>query len=158
MGSQSGWCEVPSDIMFLVVNQRELSLADVGRMATVCKRWRSILSENDWFGLNVNANIGKTSLIPWLMLPESRNRRDGYRGFYNPATHQVSQVYVPEAKGRRCCGSGYGWIVCMGEDMEINLLNPLTREQLSLPSQFTFAEFGYRTTNEDLHAEYTKKE
>lgn len=157
MGSETGWCEAPLDIIFLVVNQKELSLADVGRMATVCKRWRSIIVENNWFGLHVNANIGNTPLIPWLMLPESESWKDGYRGFYNPATHEASKVYLPEAKGRRCCGSGYGWIVSIGQDMEINLLNLLTREQLSLPPQFTFTEYGY-TTNEELHAEYTNED
>lgn len=42
----------------------------------------------------------------------------------NPATR--------EAKGRRCCGSSNRWIVTMRE-MEINLLNPLPRNNLTSP-------------------------
>lgn len=156
-GVQYGtWSELPLDIISLIVNQEQLSLADVGRMATVCKSWDSILRENNWFGLHVNANIGKTP-FPWLMLADEC-RSGGKRGFFNPATGQVSEVYLPEAEGRRCCGSSHGWIVTIGEDMEINLLNPLTRQQLSLPSQLTFDVFSDGSTNQEIHEWSSRKD
>ncbi|XP_074315780.1 uncharacterized protein LOC141652007 [Silene latifolia] len=45
---------------------------------------------------------------------------------------------LPEAYGRSCWGTRYGWIVTLGCDRQMNLLNPLTKATLPLPSQKTF--------------------
>lgn len=81
------------------------------------------------------------------------------RGFFDLASGKVVEIYLPEAEGRRCCGSAYGWIITFGEDMElVHLLNPLSRTRLSLPSQLTFKGLGDGFTNEELHAEETRAE
>lgn len=160
MHKKSQWPEVPSDLLYLVAVHKHLSLADVARMAAVCKSWRFTLVDNDWFGLPVKA-IAESQLsnnIPvWLMLSESADDAK-MRGFFDLASRKVVEIYLPEAEGRRCCGSAYGWIITFGEDMEIHLLNPLSRTRLSLPSQLTFKDLGDDFTNEELHAEQTRAE
>ncbi|KAF5204054.1 F-box protein skip23 [Thalictrum thalictroides] len=47
---------------------------------------------------------------------------------------------IPHAliQGKRCLGSPFGWVVTIGLDLQIHLLNPFSRDQIPLPSQPTF--------------------
>ncbi|XP_071724167.1 putative F-box protein At1g65770 [Rutidosis leptorrhynchoides] len=41
---------------------------------------------------------------------------------------------LPETLGRKCRSVGYGWLFTVDVDLQLNLLNPLTRHQINLPS------------------------
>ncbi|KAF9589046.1 hypothetical protein IFM89_018308 [Coptis chinensis] len=63
----------------------------------------------------------------------------GHRTFFSFSSKKLFNIQLlEEAQGRRCWGSPYGWLVTMGLDRNIHLLNPLSKIQLSLPSQRTF--------------------
>lgn len=46
----------------------------------------------------------------------------------------------------------------MGEDMEIHLLNPITRRRIRLPSQLSFHDFGRGDSNDNLHGFESRRE
>ncbi|KAK9684944.1 hypothetical protein RND81_10G244600 [Saponaria officinalis] len=54
-------------------------------------------------------------------------------------SNKCFNVSLPEAYKKACWGSRYGWIVTLGRDRQLSLLNPLTRATLPLPSQRGFA-------------------
>ncbi|KAF6146097.1 hypothetical protein GIB67_033456 [Kingdonia uniflora] len=76
--------------------------------------------------------------IPGLMMAE----KDGsdIRSFYSLSTKKFINIHLTELRGRRCWGSPYGWLIILGTDLEIHLLNPLTHAQIRLPSQTTFKD------------------
>ncbi|KAF9616485.1 hypothetical protein IFM89_029782 [Coptis chinensis] len=123
---------VPVDIIELI-GKRLVDIDDHVRFGAVCKTWRSL-------------KIGyKKSYSPWLMLPErDENNSDGEqvhnnnRKFVCLSSGKTFNVYLPECQGSRCFGSPFGWLLTVGLDLNIHLLNPLTRAQLSLPPQRTF--------------------
>ncbi|KAF9616480.1 hypothetical protein IFM89_029777 [Coptis chinensis] len=123
---------IPVDIIE-VIGKRLDDIDDHVRFGAVCKTWRSL-------------KIGyKKSYTPWLMLPErDENNSDGEqvhnnnRKFVCLSSGKTFNVYLPECQGSRCFGSPFGWLLTVGLDLNIHLLNPLTRVQLSLPPQRTF--------------------
>ncbi|CAK9180366.1 unnamed protein product [Ilex paraguariensis] len=51
--------------------------------------------------------------------------------------HHLSQL---DAQGKRICGSSGGWLIIVGNNFEIFMLNPLTRAQIQLPSVSSFLD------------------
>ncbi|KAL5729108.1 SWR1-complex protein 3 [Ranunculus cassubicifolius] len=62
---------------------------------------------------------------------------EGIRGFYIISSNKILNLKLP-TQGRRCWGTPYGWLITMGLDLKINIFNPLSGVQLSLPPQPTF--------------------
>ncbi|KAF9588788.1 hypothetical protein IFM89_015515 [Coptis chinensis] len=76
---------------------------------------------------------------PWLMLAKRENDNDeSVRSFYSVSSKRTFQIQLPQLKGRRCWGTPYGWLLTFGLDLNIQLFNPLTGTQISLPAQPTF--------------------
>lgn len=148
------WSEVPLDIIYLLARSSVLGVSDLVRFGAVCRSWRALLTESHWFGcgpqLEALCNVS-TLHLPKLMLAETDGSDDDTREFFDLATGRTFRLPLPEARQRRICGSNDGWVVTMGEDMEIHLLNPFTRQQIRLPSQLSFDDFGRGDTNEQLH-------
>ncbi|CAI9767614.1 unnamed protein product [Fraxinus pennsylvanica] len=59
-------------------------------------------------------------------------------GYLIPWRILFSLVLFPEAIGRKCFGAGYGWLMTIGTDLQINLLHPFSRQQICLPPMLTF--------------------
>ncbi|KAA8517958.1 hypothetical protein F0562_015432 [Nyssa sinensis] len=127
VGSDMGnWSQLPYELILIIVNRLN-TMEDFLAFSGVCSSWRSVYLNKDWT---------PGPLLPWLMLSEKTNSRN--RVFFSICTKKVFELYLPEASGKRCWGSSHGWLVTIGLDLKIHLLNPMTRVQMDLPPQSTF--------------------
>uniref|UniRef100_A0A5B6Z6N5 Uncharacterized protein n=1 Tax=Davidia involucrata TaxID=16924 RepID=A0A5B6Z6N5_DAVIN len=130
MGREEDWSSsIPDDLLKLIV-KRIHSIEDYLMFRAVCRSWNSIPC-----GVN---DFDSSMKLPWLMLTEKEN--SDTRGFYSLSGRKIHELYLPEARGRRCWGSPYGWLITIGTDLCMNLLNPLSRVSISLPHQSTFTD------------------
>ncbi|KAF6162102.1 hypothetical protein GIB67_008231 [Kingdonia uniflora] len=99
-----------------------------------------------------NSSIVVPSKFPWLMLVETEDQVAETRSFFGLCDGNVFQLNLPEACSGKKCGGSHGWLITKGLDLEINVLNPLTRTQIRLPpitaflNKFHlehFKEYGY---------------
>ncbi|KAF9588785.1 hypothetical protein IFM89_015512 [Coptis chinensis] len=127
------WSELPEDILDQCLT-KILSVESFVCSGSVCKSWRFVASKKKI-----------SSFAPWLILTKRENDTSssensvGHRTFFSFSSKKLFNIQLlEEAQGRRCWGSPYGWLVTMGLDRNIHLLNPLSKIQLSLPSQRTF--------------------
>ncbi|KAF6169140.1 hypothetical protein GIB67_038637 [Kingdonia uniflora] len=81
--------------------------------------------------------------------------------FFLLSSNKFCDLYLPEANGRRCWGSSFGWLITFGLDLEIHLLNPLSRVQIRLPPQPSFKNkniyFSNNPTPQDLLKHFLMK-
>lgn len=117
------WSKMPDDPLKLIAEKLH-SVEDYVRFGGVCKSWYSIFEDKEC--------CCPSSKSPWLMLAEKENSE--MRGFYSPLSGKVYEIRLPEVVGKWCWGSPYGWLVTIGTDLDMCLLNPLTRVQILLPS------------------------
>ncbi|XP_043705358.1 putative F-box protein At5g55150 [Telopea speciosissima] len=124
----ANWSELCNDILGLIVDQFS-AIEDIAHFGEVCRSWRSVSVEKWDFSI----------AAPWLMLAEKEDSDN--RGFYSLSTQKVYHLNLPEARGRKCWSS-WGWLITLGLDLEINLLNPFSRSrvQIRLPPQPTLPE------------------
>ncbi|XP_042485696.1 putative F-box protein At5g55150 [Macadamia integrifolia] len=143
MGS---WDERCHDILGVIVDQLS-AIEDIGHFGAVCQAWRSVSVEK-WHLSIVD---------PWLMLAEKKDSDN--RGFYSLSTKKVYYLNLPEARGRKCWSS-YGWLITLGLDLEIHLLNPFSRSRVSirLPSLRTLPnQYSIETSPEFIRRAFIKK-
>ncbi|KAJ4956885.1 hypothetical protein NE237_013668 [Protea cynaroides] len=126
------WSRLPEELLGCITNRLH-SIEDLVKFGAVCRSWRSVKIQKSYCSLK--------HYTPWLMLVESES--NDIRGFYSLSNNKVYHLHLPEAHGRRCWGSPHGWLVTIGIDLEIHLLNPLTRSRLRLPSQPTFQDLYF---------------
>ncbi|KAF5178086.1 F-box protein [Thalictrum thalictroides] len=128
------WSELPEEIIDLVVKRLPPYPNEVIQFSCVCKSWNTVVNK-------LKSQRSTIPYAPWLMLAKSKNdkfKKGAIRTFYCHSTKRVFNYYLPQAKGTRCWGTPYGWLVTLGLDLNINLLHPLSRLQISLPSLLTF--------------------
>ncbi|XP_043702870.1 putative F-box protein At5g55150 [Telopea speciosissima] len=118
------WFELCNDILGLIVDQFS-AIEDIVHFGAVCRPWRSVSVKKLHFS---------TIVDPWLMLAEKEDSDN--RGFYSLSTKKVYHLNLPEARSRKCWSS-CGWLITLGLDLEIHLLNPFSRDQIRLPPQPT---------------------
>ncbi|XP_028084300.1 putative F-box protein At1g65770 isoform X4 [Camellia sinensis] len=115
------WSKLPDEIWRLIVKRQRL-IEDYVRFGGVCRSWHLITLEKENYSC---------SELPWVMLTE--NETSNIREFHSIFSNKVYKLYLPDIRGRRCWGSSHGWLVTVGTDREMNILNPLTRVQIPLP-------------------------
>ncbi|KAF5194699.1 F-box skip23-like protein [Thalictrum thalictroides] len=150
----ANWSELHEDMIALIVNQL-VDVEDIARFSCVCKPWNSVV-------INQKKQRLSRGSAPWLMLAKRVNDQIGddgkIRTCYSLSTKHLFKLELPEAQRRRCWGTSYGWIVTMGVDLNINLLHPITRVQISLPSQPTFPrQYTHRITPKEICRIYLHK-
>ncbi|KAL5716113.1 SWR1-complex protein 3 [Ranunculus cassubicifolius] len=117
--------DLPEEIINLVL-KRLCSIEDFVRSEAVCKLWQSVV---------VSLKKKKTSFNhPWMMLPNN----DNVTSFFCLSSKSVFNFKFPHIRDMRCWGSPYGWVVTFGLDLNIGLLNPFSKLELSLPPQSSF--------------------
>ncbi|KAJ7948060.1 F-box protein [Quillaja saponaria] len=135
-GGVSDWCSIPDDILCLIASKIGL-IEDYVRFCAVCRSWYLIAT-------NYYNEKKKFDFGPLLMLREKEEYEDDahVRRFYSHASRDNFVVDLPEAMGRRCWGSAFGWLVTFCDtDLEFNLLNPFTRAAIPLPRLRTLIKF-----------------
>ncbi|KAL5699059.1 SWR1-complex protein 3 [Ranunculus cassubicifolius] len=137
----ANWCDILDDIVDLFVQKLPPVVEEFARFGSVCKSWRASACNRK--------QQHCVQFAPWLMLAKKDDdekicddNEEGIRSFYSISSKRIFNLKLP-TKGRRCWGTSYGWVVTMGLDLNINLLNPLSGRQISLPSQLMF-EHQYR--------------
>ncbi|XP_074335968.1 putative F-box protein At5g55150 [Apium graveolens] len=60
------------------------------------------------------------------------------RGLYSLSSMKTYNIELPEAAGKLILGTSKGWLLTLGRDLQINLLHPLLRHQISLPPMNMF--------------------
>lgn len=113
-----------------MIANRIPTIEDFLALSSVCHSWRSVYTNKNW---------SPCPYFPWLMLSESKHNQPtwAFFSFYKNKRHLVP---LPEAQGRRCWGSSCGWIFTIGLDLQMHLLNPITRVRINLPPHSTFSQ------------------
>ncbi|KAF5207629.1 Ubiquitin-protein ligase, partial [Thalictrum thalictroides] len=127
----SRWPELPSELLD-VIARKLISYVDYVRLRAVCPSWRLNLPKKPSF-----------TQLPLLLLPHYENNivSETHCSLFNLSDEKTYRLELPEviAKGKQCWGSPHGWLVVLDEEGPfLSLLNPLTRDQIQLPSLFFF--------------------
>ncbi|KAA8517262.1 hypothetical protein F0562_017555 [Nyssa sinensis] len=136
------WSRLPYDLIATIANQLTV-IEDFLAFSGVCRSWRSVYRNRNWT---------PGPQFPWLMLSENRNETT--RCFFSFFKNKRLVSSLPEARGRRCWGSACGWLITIGVDLEIHLLNPITQICIDLPSQSTFCNQPFLAGNAVTHSTY----
>lgn len=127
------WSKLPYDIIHKVATCITV-VEDFLAFSSVCCSWRSVYLAKQWH---------PGPQVPVLMFCNDEN--SSIRSFLSLYRCEVSNTELPEAHGRRCWDSSSGWLVTIGNDLEIRLLNPFTRVYFNLPPksslQISFGDF-----------------
>ncbi|KAK6227897.1 hypothetical protein SCA6_000237 [Theobroma cacao] len=119
--SRDNFSQLPDDVISKISN-RFTSFEDLVALSGVCRSLRFACSD---------IRCAPRHRFPRLMLCDKENRST--KSFYSVGRNKIYELELPQAHGKRCHGSPYGWIVTMGPDLQAHLLHPLSQAQLSLP-------------------------
>ncbi|CAN6206784.1 unnamed protein product [Urochloa humidicola] len=122
--------EVPEDILMQIF--AALDVPDLVRAGSVCSAWHS-------------AYISVCNLGHWkqlqtpCLLYTAKSRGKTAAGLYSLAEKKPYVLALPDPpiRTRYFLGSAYGWIITTDERSELHLLNPITGDQIALPSIIT---------------------
>ncbi|KAF8039692.1 hypothetical protein BT93_B2030 [Corymbia citriodora subsp. variegata] len=106
------WADLPPELLELC--SRRLLLEDWFAFRPVCSTWRAAAFE-------------ERLDIPWWMLEDDESTETEWAEFYSPFSLRIHRVLLPEVKGKKKCFSSRGWILTIGKDLQIHMLNPLSR-------------------------------
>ncbi|XAR60273.1 hypothetical protein NMG60_11033573 [Bertholletia excelsa] len=120
------WSRLPDDILELILS-RISAVEDLIVFSAVCRSWRSVAVKE--------YSVRRTQL-PWLMLGENHNVET--RGFFSIYRYKRFNVVLQNMRGRRCWGSGCGFLLVLEFDRQFYLFNPLTQIRLNLPPKPIF--------------------
>ncbi|KAH6779610.1 hypothetical protein C2S52_010847 [Perilla frutescens var. hirtella] len=119
------WSKLPYDIIHKVTTCLTV-IEDFLSFSAVCCSWRSVYLAKQWH---------PGPQVPVLMFCDDEN--SNIRSFLSLYRCKVTNSELPEAHGRRCWDSSSGWLVTIGSDLEIRLLNPFTHVSFDLPPKST---------------------
>ncbi|CAM0880000.1 unnamed protein product [Alopecurus aequalis] len=134
--------ELPQDVLMGIF--AALEIPDLVRAGAVCPSWRSAYTSL--------RSLGQYQLpqTPCLLYT-SESAGDSVACLYNLNEKRSYKLTLPEPpiRTRRLIGSSHGWLVTVDERSEMHLVNPITRQQIALPSVITlepvkpiFDEYG----------------
>ncbi|PIA56520.1 hypothetical protein AQUCO_00700695v1 [Aquilegia coerulea] len=128
---QIDWSELPDHIIYLFATKL-FHIKDYINFGGVCHSWHSVYVENR------HSLPRQPPLL--LLATELNNDDDQTRSFYSITEKRVLNFRVPLPHNRHCPGSSHGWLVTVGDDWEIALLNPFSpvNNKIHLPSATTF--------------------
>ncbi|KAL3499667.1 hypothetical protein ACH5RR_038760 [Cinchona calisaya] len=141
----ANWSELQDDIL-VVIAQHITKIEDYVSFGSVCKSWRvAAASKKDFKGLLL------WQQIPCLMLPTQDDKDDEDREFYSLMERQVmARVNLPKLKGKKKFFESLGWLLLIGQDGDMSLLNPFSFEnnEIKLPNQNTLPGYDYFYINQ----------
>ncbi|CAO2149341.1 unnamed protein product [Urochloa humidicola] len=121
---------LPQDILMDIFSL--LEIPDLVRAGSVCTSWRDAYT-------NLCATQHcKLPQIPCLLYT-SESMGDRAIGLYSLAEKKSYTLTLPDPpiRSREIIGSSYGWIITADEMSELQLVNPITGDQIALPSVTT---------------------
>ncbi|RLN11568.1 putative F-box protein [Panicum miliaceum] len=123
--------EVPEDILMQVF--AALDVPDLVRAGSVCSAW------HDAYTSLCDLGRWKQPQTPCLLYT-AKSRGESAGCLYSLAEKKPYTLALPDPpiRSRHFLGSAYGWIIAADERSELHLLNPITGDQIALPSITTF--------------------
>ncbi|KAM0885219.1 hypothetical protein ACQ4PT_030489 [Festuca glaucescens] len=122
--------ELPHDVLMDIFSL--LEIPELARAASVCTSWRSTNTSLQ--------NLGqcKRPQTPCLLYTSETDGESDVR-LYSLVEKRSYKLTLPEPpiRGRYLIGSSNGWLVTVNDRSEMHLLNPITLEQVALPSVVT---------------------
>ena len=131
-GSQLPW--LPQDILMDIFAL--LEIPDLVRAGSVCASWRAACTS-----LCSTEHCCKLQQTPCLLYT-SESLGDRAMGLYSLAEKKAYTLALPDPpiRSREIIGSSYGWIITADERSELQLVNPITGDQIALPSVTTIEQ------------------
>lgn len=124
------WSSLPQGIIEMIVDK--LPLIDHLSLSKVCKSWNDALCEG-FPGRLIHG-------IPWLLVSGEQFKES--RTCISVLDKRIWDLELPEAYGKYCWGSFQEWLIMVNDVnsyiLEIKLLNPFTRSQVTLPPIWNF--------------------
>ncbi|CAO2149344.1 unnamed protein product [Urochloa humidicola] len=131
VGTESPY--LPQDVLIQILAL--LETPDLVRAGSVCSSWRAAYTS---LCITGDCRVQQTPCL--LYTSESGGARD--MGLYSLAEKKSYTLTLPDPpiSTRHIIGSSYGWIVTADEMSELHLVNPITGEQIALPSVTTIEQ------------------
>jgi hypothetical protein len=122
------WTLLPLELLQLI-SENLTSISDYVHFRAVCTAWHVASSPHP---------CHLPPQLPWLVLPRGPdNGEDAHLGsslsLYDLSQSRTHVLDLPAIQGKRICGSSHGWLV-LERNGGVWLLNPITRDEISLPS------------------------
>lgn len=120
--------------MYEVAKHLPLDVEEIAKYSSVSNSWRRSAA--------LYHHKSLTPCAPLLIFIHAKTENDqqGIRSVYSVSSKRVFNIKLLQARGRRCCGTPFGWVLTIGLDLNINLLNPFSLAQIPLPPQLTFED------------------
>ncbi|PIA42837.1 hypothetical protein AQUCO_02000350v1 [Aquilegia coerulea] len=141
--------QLPNDIID-IFGEKLNCIEDFISFGCVCKSWHQSFTR---------IKKKHVPFSPWLMLAYDENLPN-IQTFFSFSSKKILNLPLPKPliQDRRCLGSPFGWLVTIGLDLQIHLLNPLSQIQIPLPSQTTFShQYKCSMEPEDLRRMFVFK-
>ncbi|GJN25312.1 hypothetical protein PR202_gb13124 [Eleusine coracana subsp. coracana] len=123
----NGSPDLPQEILLDIFAQ--LEVPDLVRAGSVCSSWNAAYTSL--------CNTGPCRLhqTPCLLYTSESSGASAV-GLYSLAEKKAYTLTLPDPpiRSRHIIGSSYGWIITVDERCELHVVNPITREQIVLPS------------------------
>ena len=141
---RGGWAELQPDLLDEIAKHIP-SYDDYVRVRAVCKSWNIALPK-----------ISRHITGPWLVLPFDDETLKMIKKKKNMKAYHL-RLRLPELQNTHIRGSSFGWLISVGIDGELRMLNPFTNSHFHLPPLSSFpGVFSYQP---DKHGqEYTLTE
>lgn len=121
------WEDAPYDLVSKIATHFT-KLDEIVRLRLVCKSWQAAVPIENFQFPNLREHI------PYLILAGEGEERE----FYSIIEHKVvATISRPCLKNSRCIES-LGWLLAVGIDGHMTLLNPVTGFEIELPHYRTF--------------------
>ncbi|XP_057447827.1 F-box protein At3g56470-like [Lotus japonicus] len=126
------WSSLPQGVLEMVAEK--LSFIDCLSFSKVCRSWNSVLGEElpNW--------QSQRHGFPWLLVSGQQNQE--VRTCISIMENRIWELELPEVKGKYCWGSFRDWLILVKNldtfQLEVNLLNPFSRSEVSLPTMWNF--------------------
>ncbi|XP_027182481.1 putative F-box protein At5g55150 [Coffea eugenioides] len=142
------WSKLQHDLLELIAQQHLTKLEDYVAFGAVCTSWRAAAAKRKNFkGLKL------WQQIPCLMLAESEDENDNHREFYSLIEKEiVAKISLPKLKGKKCYES-LGWLLAVGQEGDMTLLNPFSDVEIPLPPGTTFPDDDWLNTDPEIFVE-----
>ncbi|KAH7658827.1 F-box domain-containing protein [Dioscorea alata] len=108
---------IPKDMLQEIT--KFLSIPDYIRFGAVCSHWLEVIKEGYY---------SPHKQLPWLIFFDIESPR-----VFNPLDEKVYRIELPELHQRHCAGSSHGWFITIDLNLNINLLNLFSKNQVKLP-------------------------
>ncbi|GJZ30250.1 hypothetical protein Tco_0575297 [Tanacetum coccineum] len=137
-----GWLEMLPEVLDIIALKYINCYEDYPSFAGVCKSWHLAAART-----YLNSN-GPPSRFPSLMLAEKSKDHES-RELLILSNKSIRKIRLPQAYDK-ACKSSCGWILTMGRDFAIQLINPLSGEVINLPKPKTCCWRSVDPSNWDI--------